>query len=66
MKRKQKMKDSIVYSTEGNKYVRLENERELHKLGIESCPNSSTESGGERNFSIYSRFFTTAVVEKEL
>ena len=38
----------------------------MRKLGIESCPNSSKESGGERNITIYSRLFTTAVVENEL
>ena len=44
----------------------MKNERELHKFGTESLLKNSDESGGNRKSSIYSRLFTTAVVEKEL
>ena len=60
------MKKSIIPSTEGNKYVQVKNEGELHKLGTESLFNNSNESGGNRKSGIFSRLFTTVVVEKEL
>ena len=31
------MKYSIIQSTEWNKYVSVRNERDLRKLGVESC-----------------------------
>ena len=43
------MKYSIIQSTEGNKYVQVKNERELRKLGIESCPNSTNKGGSKKN-----------------
>ena len=60
------LKNSIIQSTEGNKHMQIKNERELRYLGTESCLSNSNESGGKREFSIYSRLFTKAVVEKEL
>ena len=39
------MKNSIIHSTEGNKYVQVKNERELHKLGTESCTRASDKGG---------------------
>ena len=61
MKGKLKMKESIIHSTEGNKYVQVKNERELRKLGYESCPNSSNSGGSKRKFSLDSKLFTPVV-----
>ena len=64
---RKKENEIIKYSVNrGEQYVQVKNERDLRKLGIESCSNSSNKSGSKRKFSLYSMLFTTVVVVKEL
>jgi len=54
MKGKQKMKKSIIQSTEGNKHIQVKNERELRKLGTESCVSANDKSGSWEGIAVYS------------
>ena len=48
------MKYSIIQSTEGKKHIQVENERELRKLGTESCVSVSDKSGNWDENAVYS------------
>ena len=54
MKGKQKMKYSNIQSTGGNKHIQVQNERELRKLGTESCVSVSDKSGSWEGIAVYS------------
>ena len=45
----------------GNKYNQMKNERELRKLGTESCPDDSSKNGSRGNFSPQSKSLTAVV-----
>ena len=45
----------------GNKYNQIENERELRKLGTESCPDDSSKSGSRWKFSPQSKSLRAVV-----
>ena len=46
------MKFSTIQSTEGNKYVQVKSERELHKLGIESGTRASDKGGSWKRIAV--------------
>ena len=46
------MKNSIIHSTEGNKYVQVKNERELHQLGTESRTRASDKGGSWKRIAV--------------
>ena len=52
----------IKYSVNrGNKCNQMKNERELRKLGTESCPDDSSKSGSRGKFSPHANLLTPVV-----
>ena len=54
--------EKVKYSVNrGNKYNQMKTERELRKLGTESCPDDGSKSGSRGKFSPHSKLLTPVV-----